>query len=486
MRYRNNHRDRRLASLRFLRPLAIIAALFSAMLAGCATVKKSGNLAAIYNQRAQAEDHLRNPVILIPGIMGSQLRDDDTGKTVWGISIFSNADPRTDEGANAIALPMAEGVPLSRLRDSVKAFEVLDRIRVAGLSLDKKAYRNILGSLGVGGYRDENLARAGAVDYGKKHFTCFQFPYDWRRSSAENAAALDRFIAEKKAYVRAEYARRYGIHRDVKFDIVAHSMGGLVARYYLMYGSQQLPPSGTPALAWAGARSVEKVIVVGTPNAGAVGALNTTLYGLRLAPFFGRLALPSGLIGTFQSLYELFPRERHGAVSDDPEGTPTHLFDVNVWDERGWGLLDPKQDAMLARLLPGITDAAARRRIARDHLRKCLDNARRFHAAIDRPVTLPHGLSLSLVAGDSEQTWAQAKWFPTAHKVWVTKSEPGDGTVTRQSALMSENPGSTGKMRGPIPWTGVTFLFDDHIGLTANPVFTDNLLHTLLEAPSPR
>jgi hypothetical protein len=37
----------------------------------------------------------------------------------------------------------------------------------------------------------------------------------------------------------------------------------------------------------------------------------------------------------------------------------------------------------------------------------------------------------------------------------------------------------------PIHFSNVTFLFTDHIGLTSDPAFTDNVLYQLLEAPRP-
>ena len=50
----------------------------------------------------------------------------------------------------------------------------------------------------------------------------FVFDYDWRRSVFDNADALDRFVREKVP--------------DGKVDILAHSMGALVARVYVMEG----------------------------------------------------------------------------------------------------------------------------------------------------------------------------------------------------------------------------------------------------------
>jgi hypothetical protein len=38
-------------------------------------------------------------------------------------------------------------------------------------------------------------------------------------------------------------------------------------------------------------------------------------------------------------------------------------------------------------------------------------------------------------------------------------------------------------LQSPIQWEDVLFLFRGHLGLTKDPVFTDNLLYWLLEDP---
>jgi hypothetical protein len=80
-----------------------------------------------------------------------------------------------------------------------------------------------------------------------------------------------------------------------------------------------------------------------------------------------------------------------------------------------------------------------------------------------------------LIAGDAEETKKTAQ-FDSRGRVTVKETGPGDGTVLRSSALMDERVASDLK-------TQVLFVFSDHLGITKDPAFTDNLLYFLLESP---
>jgi len=470
-------------------PLVVLAAALAA--AGCATVSVTGpDLGGLYTRAAQAGDAIRNPVIVIPGILGSKLEDEASGRIVWGAFGGDYADPGRPDGARLLALPMAPGVPLERLQDRVRATGALDRVRVRlfGLSIEQQAYLYVLRTLGVGGYRDADLGRMGQVDYGAGHFTCFQFAYDWRRDNAENARRLHEFILERRAYVQAELRRRGLPADDVKFDIVAHSMGGLLARYYLQHGPTPLPEDGSlPPLTWAGARHVERAVLIGPPNGGSVEALTELVEGTRF-PFPLPRYQPA-VLGTMPSVYQLLPRARHGRVLD-AAGRPVDVLDPAVWERHGWGLAAPSQAEVLAWLLPDVADPAERLRIAREHQRKALRRAAQFHAALDRPATPPEGLTLHLFAGDATPTPAVAQ-VDGDGRLAVRDHAPGDGTVTRASAVLDERVGGpwSARLDSPIAWSDVTFLFSDHLGMTRDPAFTDNVLFRLLEftrgRPSP-
>lgn len=458
--------------------------IIGTLIQGCSVGQNASYVPEIYSQTARAIGENRVPVVVLPGILGSKIEDGPSGKKVWGAFTFGAADVDKPDGARMFALPMERGVPLSELRDDGEATEVLDYIVAdvgifRGLKLG--AYVDIMKILAAGKYRDESMGRSGYIDYGGLHYTCYQYPYDWRRDISEQAASMHERVTEAQEKVRG--ARGLEETYPVKIDVVAHSMGGLVLRYYLRYGAAPLPDDGSlPELTWAGAEHVSRAFLVGTPNAGSAESLQQLVDGLNLNPIFPNYR--PGVVGTLPAIYQLLPRARHSLVRDEQTGEPIDVFDADVWDAMNWGMLNPKEDKVLKWLLPDVREETERRAIAKDHIQKCLDRAKQFHAAIDIPASPPAGTELLLFAGDSKDT-AGVLSVDSKGKIRIAEHHYGDGTVTRASAMMDERVGSSWEpgLRGPITWERVQFIDSDHLGLTRDPSFVDNLLHLMLESP---
>jgi pimeloyl-ACP methyl ester carboxylesterase len=117
-------------------------------------------------------------------------------------------------------------------------------------------YRDLLEALrNYAGYRQGDWNNPG-TDGGQDTF--YVFAYDWRKDNVANAMELIRRIERLKESLRQP---------NLKFNVIAHSMGGLIARYAAMYGDQDLPSDGSlPQLNWSGARHISKIVMIGVPN----------------------------------------------------------------------------------------------------------------------------------------------------------------------------------------------------------------------------
>jgi pimeloyl-ACP methyl ester carboxylesterase len=435
----------------------------------------------------------RRPLITIPGILGSRLRLGPDGDFIWGGPRRLSLDTNTPDAISDLSLPIGDGTaPLNTLTDGVDPSGVLRRAnaRILGATVEEEVYDGLVTSLNAGGYQfsrtlEEEKARRG------ENPGSLEFPYDWRRDIVEAARALDAFVERKAQQVHRVRKAAFGEAIDpdrIRFDVVAHSMGGLVLRYWMMYGAQDLPDDGSlPELTWVGARRTACAIFVAPPNLGSVSSMVSIVDGREFGlfqPFY-----PPALVGSHVAIYQLMPRARHNRVlAGSATGSSVgDIYDAALWEDNRWGLMDPSQDEILAVLLPKARDSVERRRRARSHLQQVLDRAEQFHRAIDRPGT-PRGTDMFLVVGTGLDTEATAILDPDTGRITPSILEEGDGTVLRSSALSDDRQGGNERRgpRRPIRYRTVLLLPGEHVSITSNPVFSDNLLYWLLDSPTVR
>ncbi len=407
---------------------------------------------------AGAQSTGKPPIIIIPGISGSQLVNPATGKSVW----FSIKRDKDDD----LRLPMTSAV-LSRNRDGLRPKDIIRTVELPVLP-DVEVYQTLIDALKERGYAEASWNTPKASD------VFYVFAYDWRRDNVESAQLLMQRMTAVKRRLRSP---------KLKFDILAHSMGGLVARYAAMYGSADLPHSGSPVPTWAGAAHIDKLMMFGTPNEGSFAAFDTLLNGYpiiadRKLPLVDDLR-PEDVM-TSPSVFQLIPHQNSARFLDEElQPLKVDIYNVETWIKYGWGAItEPKflgklrdaenlamknkdikpvkldKDANLDdRILARTTYAQVRAFMA-----AALDRARRFHAAIDAtskttPVRLfayggncaPTLDAAVLIRDEKKGTWTtlvDAKDIKTSDGKHIKKEEvkaamftPGDGRVTKRSLL---------------------------------------------------
>jgi pimeloyl-ACP methyl ester carboxylesterase len=211
-------------------------------------------------------DRLRHLIVIVPGIGGSVLVTRDEA-AVWG------------RGRHDLAAALARPGRLSTLdHPDLVPVDVVPRTRVLQWTVID-GYNGLIAKISKT-FSDVrvNVARPGQdPDPGAN---VLLFPYDFRLGIRETAERL-----------RDAVRSRLGDQAGARVIVVAHSMGGLVARYWLG--------------CLGGAPCCRALITVGTPHAGAPKALDWLINGVRAGPL--ALAKATALLQEWDSSYDLLP-----------------------------------------------------------------------------------------------------------------------------------------------------------------------------------
>ena len=415
--------------------------LLSVATSGCISARKTPNLEKIFATARESKG--KRPVVVIPGILGSELINPKTGEKVWP-SAF-----RTSE----------EGLPISpnleANRDDLIPGKIVETAKLAKLLPEVYVYRDLLDALRkYGGYSEgdwENPPADGDKD------TFYVFAYDWRQDNVSNARLLVRRMERLKDKLKRP---------DLKFNIVAHSMGGLIARYAAMYGDTDLP-AGDAAIrpAWGGAVHIGKIVMIGVPNEGSADAFATLVEGYsvtegmrRRVPLLNKLTAEDA--ARTPSVFQLMP---HAAavkfLDENLKPIAIDLYNVEVWKQYGWSAIHTEEFRRRFMHSSGTNGEGDE---LDAYLAATLKRAQRFHQALDAERGADPPVVLLAIGGDCEETlnspillrdekknrWVtlvRPREFRTSTGVKMSQRQvtnamyvPGDGRVTR-SSLLGEN-----------------------------------------------
>lgn len=242
----------------------------------------------------------REPVIIIPGVAGSEFtasssfrlsvnnghggtytRDYSAGEKVW-VNTWEAIALGDDDYFDAIKL-QADGVT-----------PVAPALYVSNIY--ESAYDDLIGYLQGQGYQ--------------LNVDLWIFPYDWRKDIRTTTTQLDARITQ--ALVATNGGRTDPTTWTIKrADIVAHSMGGMVARNYIADATR--------------ASRIDQLITLGSPQLGTPKFLKALMYGDNFGPSFLGIGLnPDEVKDVVQNMSganQLLPSAAYYTYYDNSDST---------------------------------------------------------------------------------------------------------------------------------------------------------------------
>lgn len=350
----------------------------------------------------------KRPIIIVPGILSTTLINSKTRETVWPSAFRSGVDD--------LNLPIT-GDPLNS-RDNLISTRAIESTRFLPLTPRVNILGDLIESLRAhAGYREGNWD-SPAPDGDRDTF--YTFVYDWRRDNVQIAQQLMERIGLLKGKLDKP---------ELRFNVIAISMGGLIARYAAMYGVDDVPaPDRAPVVTWAGAAHIETILMFGVPNEGSTEAFATVLNGYSITEgtrkprrLFHKLSRED--VFTSVSVFQLMP---HGQTSrfldQDLRPLKIDLYDPANWKLYGWSIAhDSEFRKKLERRNPPdeMINSKSWAEILEAHLSAILERTRLFHRALDAPLEGPSPVPLLAFAGDCEETLnAPIVYFDNKKNSW--------------------------------------------------------------------
>jgi pimeloyl-ACP methyl ester carboxylesterase len=278
---------------------------------------------------------LVNPVIVIPGITASHLHDQYplSPERVWGV---------LSKDYDRVALHP----------DNLK-YEAQEPARVVPEQIFSVAYNELIEEL-----------RYNLKTREDRPVPVFPFAYDWRQpldAIEEQLADFVDEVIERTKLLKHYHEEKY--FENPKVNLVAHSMGGLVATGYLQARGKKSRVEKIATLATPFQGSFEAIIKVatGTANLGTSAPSSREREAARMTP----------------ALYHLLPSFKKGLVID--QGLPNSIFQPGLWQKgvtqtikeyiRLRGLPDGKPGPRAAELFAKMLQVARKHRTRTDNFK---------------------------------------------------------------------------------------------------------------------